>query len=284
MNNVDQNKIRIIEHFIGYSQYWKAFQAIWKYKPNPPAMRYTIDNLSYKSRLKALGSIDRWLTESVHDTFVTYTTRLKRGSDFELHYIQEKIHSKLRSAMKSLFAAHQDTVKNKKYVFTSKPILEGEEGDFVIDNTYGMAEAVSEANKYAMKFFAEPINESVLQAVLVPGGPTAKDLRTAILMIADDRNNITEVKKFYQALFTVFLTDTKYDVRQIGTLKFYTEMDKLYKPGNTTDPNKTFIKDFLDKWLEKGSKTFRTTNRTATIMTFRKSLYQYFIMNIFKDK
>ena len=186
--------------------------------------------------------------------------------------------------MKSLFKAHQETVKNKNYVLISKPILEGEDGQFAIDNTSGMAEAVAVANKHAMKFFSEPINESVLNAVLVPGGITAKDLRTTVLMIADDRENIDDVRKFYQALFTIFLSNTNYGVNQIGTLKFFTEMDKLYKPGNTTDPNKVFVKEFLDKWLERGSKTFRTTNRTATIITFRKCLYQYFIMKIFKDK
>ena len=61
-------------------------------------------------------------------------------------------------------------------------------------------------------------------------------------------------------------------------------MDRLYKPGNTTDQNKLTIKERLDSWLEMGSKTFRTTNRTATINTFRKSIYNYFILKIMKDK
>lgn len=67
-------------------------------------------------------------------------------------------------------------------------------------------------------------------------------------------------------------------------MRFYYEMNRVYKPGNTNDPNKIFIKDILDKWLRIGNATFRNTTRTATITTFRKSIYDYFIIKIMKDK
>ena len=66
--------------------------------------------------------------------------------------------------------------------------------------------------------------------------------------------------------------------------RFYSEMQKAYKPGNTNDPNRNYIKEILDKWLSMGSPTFRSTNRTATITTFRKSVYEYFVLKIMEDK
>ena len=284
IQNADQF-LAIMYHYIGYGFYWGAFVKFFKrYKPNEQVMKYTIDNMSLKSRLRALGSVDKWLAESVENTYQTYQERLKRGSDFELHYIQEKIRSKLNSAMKTIFRAQQENEKNKNRIFVSQSTLEGEEGSYIVDNTYGMAKAMEIARHQTTKFFAEPINEELIKSVVVTGGLTAKDLRGTIMMIANDRSNIDEVTKFFQSIFTIFLNDSNYDERQIHSIKFYTEMDRLYKPGNTVDPNKIYVREFLDKWLEKGSKTFRTTNRTATILTFRKTLYMYFILKVMKDK
>ena len=279
-------ELPIVERFVGYAHYWGTFTVFFKpaskggYKPNLDVMKYTIEQMSYKSRLKSLGSVDKWLYEGVADTYKTYDQRLMRGSDFELHYIQEKIHSKFKSAFKTIYRAQEANMKAGNRIFTSKTQL----GEDIIDNTYGVAEAISLANGYTTKFFADPVNESILKKALIPGGITEKDLRTVILMIADDKNNIEDVRRLYQSLLYTFLDNPKYKPRDVGTARFAMEMDKLYKPGNTNDPNKVFVKDVLDKWLSMGSRTFRTTNRTATITTFRKSIYTYFILKMMVDK
>ena len=65
-----------------------------KYKPNIKVMKYTIGEMSYKSKLKALGSVDKWLQDGVHNGIEAYKERLMRASDFELYYINEKRYSK----------------------------------------------------------------------------------------------------------------------------------------------------------------------------------------------
>lgn len=280
MHDYDK-ELKMLEHFIGYGHYWAVFTTIFKvYKPNPDVMRYTINEMSHKSRLKALGSVDLWLQDGVANTFETYKDRLMRGSDWELHYINEKIRGKFKSAMKTIYRAQEKNEKENKHVFISS----SEVGEVKIENTYGLTEILSLADKYTTKFFANPINETALKDALIPGGITEKDLRNVILQIADNKENIQDVSKLYQSLFQLFLANSKYDVEDVGSLRFYHEMQKLYKPGNSTDPNKNFIKEILDRWLAMGSKTFRATNRTATITTFRKSIYEYFILKIMQDK
>lgn len=275
----------VMKHFIGYAHYWGVFTDIFKrYKPNPEVMMYTISNMSYKSRLKQLGSVDKWLAEGVSATLQTYNKRIMRASDFELHYIQEKIRGKFKSAFKNIYRQQEENEKKGNRVFISTNTVSGDEEDVYVENTHGMSQALQIANGYTTKFFANPVDESILKQSLVPGGITDKDLRNTLLLIADDRNNIEEVRAFFQSMIYLFLESGKFKERDVGTLRFFSEMDKLYKPGNTNDPNKLRIKDTLDKWLEVGSKTFRTTNRTATINTFRKSIYNYFVLKIMKDK
>ena len=276
-----KKELTIMEHYIGYSHYWAVYTIFYpKYPPTLEIMKYTISEMSYKSRLKSLGSVDKWLQDGVNSGITSYYERLLRASDFELHYINEKIRSKFKSAMKTIYRAQEKNEKDKKYIFTSTTKM----GEDIIENTYGVAEVVSLANSYTTKFFADPINEKALKGSLIPGGITEKDLRNVILMISDDKNNFTDVTKLYQSLFYIFLENDKYSTSDIGSIRFYHEMEKIYKPGNTTDPNRNYIKEILDKWLSMGSATFRSTNRTATITTFRKSIYEYFVIKIMRDK
>lgn len=280
LHRMDKER-NIVQHYIGYSHYWAVFTVQFKkYKPKPEVMKYTINEASYKSRLKALGSVDAWLYDGVASTMKTYDERLRRGSDFELHYINEKIRGKFKSAMKTLYRAQEKNEREKRYVFESKTKL----GEDIVENAGTVSNILTIADGFATKFFADPINEEALKGSLIPGGITEKDLRNAILLISDDDKNLQDVSKLYQSLFHLFLDSGKYRQQDIGTLRFYYEMEKLYKPGNSNDPNKTFIKEILDKWLSMGSTTFRTTNRTATITTFRKTIYNYFILKIMKDR
>ena len=285
MNNKTADMARMC-HYIGYSQYWGVFTTMFKkYKPNLDVMKYTIGEMSYKSRLKSLGSVDKWLAESVNDTMMTYEERIRRGSDFELHYVQEKLRGKFKSAFKTIFRAQQKNEAAGNRVFTSKIKLKGEEGEeIIVDNETSISEGLAKADNYTSKFFSNPLDEKILQMCLVPDGITARDLRNTILLIADNRDNIEDVRKFYQSMIYAFLDSGEFRARDIGTKKFFVAMDRLYKPGNTVDPNKIFIKDCLDKWLTLGSKTFRTSNRTATITTFRKCIYNYFVIKMMKDK
>ena len=273
-------------HYIGYGIYWGVFTTIFRrYKPNPEVMRYTIAELSYKSRLKSLGSVDRWLGEGVQDTLKSYDTRLRRASDFELHYIQEKIRGKFKSAMKSIFRAQEKNEAAGNKIFDSKSQLElGDEETIQVENESQMTKAVGIAEKYTNKFYKHPIDERIVKSVMIPNGISERDLKRTLELIADNKDSYQDVRRLYQSLLFCFLEDGKNDERDIGTIKFYVEMKKMYKPGNTNDPNKLFIKEVLDRWLAEGSKTFRTTNRTATITTFRQCIYNYFVMKIIFDK
>ena len=56
---------------------------------------------------------------------------------------------------------------------------------------------------------------------------------------------------------------------------------QIYRRSNTTDKNIIKIKAILDKWL-KDLGLMDKTNRTATIVSFRKALFTFFVMEIQK--
>ena len=59
------------------------------------------------------------------------------------------------------------------------------------------------------------------------------------------------------------------------------QLNKQEEPGLLK--SKT-IKELMNKWLEKGSATYRATNRLATKNDFRKSIFYYFIFLVSTNK
>jgi hypothetical protein len=276
----EQKSLAILMYYIGYSYYWSVYTRYFKkYKPTLEILKYTINELSYKNALKAAGSVDKWLYTGVTTSFESYKERIMRGSDWELLYISDKIRRKFDGYFKKLYITQLKNEKEKNYIFSSKDIVD----DQIVENTSGVAEVISIADKYSTKFFADPISETAIASARANGGITERDLRNTIIMIADNKENHSDVIKFFQSLFILFLGNPKYRPVDIGTLKFYAEMQKLYTPGNSSDPNKLFIKDVLDKWLKIGSSTYRVSNRAGTLNKFRKCIYDYFIQKIMID-
>ena len=114
-----------------------------------------------------------------------------------------------------------------------------------------------------------------------------RELRNTIYAIADDQNNQDDVRTFYQCIFVLFfnnLDGIQYTVKDVNTLKFMMEMQKMYKAGNSINKNRIIVGNIIDKWLKIGSATYRSTNREATKSIFKRSIFDYFIIKVVLDK
>ena len=78
--------------------------------------------------------------------------------------------------------------------------------------------------------------------------------------------------------------EKKYTVKDVNSMSFMLEMQKMYKAGNSINKNRVIIGDIIDKWLKVGSATYRSTNREATKSVFKRSIFDYFIIKVAVDK
>ena len=85
-------------------------------------------------------------------------------------------------------------------------------------------------------------------------------------------------------LFFNNLDGIQYTVKDVNTLKFMMEMQKMYKAGNSINKNRIIVGNIIDKWLKIGSATYRSTNREATKSIFKRSIFDYFIIKVVLDK
>ena len=132
------------------------------------------------------------------------------------------------------------------------------------------------------------------------------DLRNTLDKLCKDKKNMEDIREVVYSIMYDFLFTGNHDQASINSTEFliYSIQElntkypdslaskdwtlyglsglETYKKSNTTNTNVVKIKNILDKWLSMYSETYAKTNRIATMNTFRKSLYMFFIFTIQK--
>lgn len=284
------NKMReatIMKYYIGYFSYTMAFTNFFKkFKPNKDIMVYTINRVSYRIKLKSLGSVHKWIYYGVDEHATKYHKRIVRGADYDYLYTIDKIRGRFNGYFKVIYREYYKDTQSKNYMFTGGTFKE--DGD-TYDTPSSTGEVITLAEQYTAQFFTHPISENAIRYATDKKGKSEwipeKDLRNTIFMIADNPENQDDVRAFYQALFYIFINtpNTNYNGKDIHSRKFIVEMQKAYKPGNSNDTNRIVVRDMIDKWLKIGSSTYRSTRRSATQSIFRRAIFDYFIFKTAMD-
>ena len=108
------------------------------------------------------------------------------------------------------------------------------------------------------------------------------DLRNTLDKLCKDKKNMEDIREVVYSIMYDFLFTGNHDQASINSTEFLIYSLETYKKSNTTNTNVVKIKNILDKWLSMYSETYAKTNRIATMNTFRKSLYMFFIFTIQK--
>ena len=285
------NKVKemeITKYYIAYFFYFSLFTKYFKYKPNKAVMEYTINSLSFKNQIKQTGSVNKWIYTMSDASCRKYEPIIIRGADSDYYKCIRRTHTKFNDAMNNLFNAFMKDYENKNAMYTSK--AQDSEGNMLDQNSLS-ADIIQLADKYTTRFFSNPNSEEVIAFVCDKkqkgGYIPERDLRNTIFNIADDQSNQDDVRAFYQSVFYLFFNNSsnhKYTVKDVNTMNFMLEMQKMYKAGNSINKNRIIIGNIIDKWLKVGSATYRSTNREATKSVFKRSIFDYFIIKVTVDK
>ena len=285
------NKVKemeITKYYIAYFFYFSLFTKYFKYKPNKAVMEYTINSLSFKNQIKQTGSVNKWIYTMSDASCRKYEPIIIRGADSDYYKCIRRTHTKFNDAMNNLFNAFMKDYENKNVMYTSK--AQDSEGNMLDQNSLS-ADIIQLADKYTTRFFSNPNSEEVIAFVCDKkqkgGYIPERDLRNTIFNIADDQSNQDDVRAFYQSVFYLFFNNSsnhKYTVKDVNSMSFMLEMQKMYKAGNSINKNRIIIGNIIDKWLKVGSATYRSTNREATKSVFKRSIFDYFIIKVTVDK
>jgi len=272
-------KLKALYGYYGYSIYWKRFNKSFPLGTvDEQVMVYTINNLTYHSLIKKLGSLKALLVNVVQSKFEYYHEGVINACDEDIRYILDQIQSDIGSKVNKIANAYYKNHDNNNRVYTGVSKLD-DQGTQRLDTSI-IASVESYAQRYTNKFFMESISSSrAKQAATLAKEVSVKELETTLQYVHNEISS-DEVHDFYTSMFYIYLTldDPRATIESIHSLKFLALMKDVIKKGNSVDKNIVNVRKHMDKWLNHGSNTFRLTNRDGTKTNYRKAVFFYFIL------
>lgn len=275
------DKVKIIYAYYGYSIYWKRFHKSFQIGLNENVMIYTVNEMSYRNKLKQLGSIKALLIYIVQGRCEYYAEGISQACDEDIRYILDQIQSDIGSKMNQIASAYYKNYHDpkKKEIMMGATMLDNEGTRREDTSTITTVEVY--AQKCTSRFFSTGINKDRVKTAVAM---SANDISTKEVINALEcimKNYTAEhIHEFYSAIFFYYLSldDPRATSDSITSMKFLALMKDVIKKGNTTDKNARIIIDYTTKWLNEGSNTFRCSTRDGTKTNYRKALYYYFLL------
>lgn len=276
----DDEKLGEVCAFYAYSMFYTIFYNYFRnLKPRPETMVYAINNMSSKFKIRQEGTVDGMLRYSVKLCANTYASRIMDCTDQDVIYVIGQIKSRMRDFIKNIKNAYVEADKNKDAIFSSKPILNGgEDGDEanIIDRRSTSSDVIRTATIYTNKFFKNQPDAEIVKIVSVVNEVSRQEITNSLDLLRRDPQRIPEVQKYLEAVFYLYLGESQSNLTSIHSKNFLTTMDKVYRKGNSKDPNILLIKKYINEWLTLVSPVYRETRNGGTINGLRRAIYQYF--------
>lgn len=276
-NDVPKLKVLMLYYACGF--YYNIYSGRFKkFGPNPEIMQYTMNNLTNKFTLKKEGSVEKSIVSVMERAVSVYKEQFKTLYDYDIcSTLIPGFRTRVAQILGSVIGEYFKNYEDNNRIFTT--VERNDEGDVIIDRENNTGRIEKMASRYTIRFYSEPINLSTIHVVKAMSTDVSEnELRTAINYIHDAGANF-ELKSFYQSIFSLFFKEyPEADADDIYSRKFLAAANQIYKKGNSKDPDIINIKNISHEWLKKGSNVYKATTRTATMNSYRKCIYMYFIM------
>ena len=253
----------------------------FKYNINEACMQYTINNLSGKFNIKSADSLFSLLSDTCMKAVDLHEDKLKEGTDIAfVNYLQD-IQSRLNSLLKNIANVYYDNYENRRFLSTERESFDEDNYHEADSNSYAIENIT---NKVVSHLVVHGPDLKIVQLAAKTNNVSVNEMRNyADAMITDDHRS--DIKQIVESILFLYLFNEEpgeiHSPDSIGTNEFMLHCLKIYKKSNTTNKNILKIKDILNKWLDDVGLSSKTS-RPATIGSFKKAFYTFFVMEIQK--
>lgn len=266
---------RLAVFYVGCALYPSLFTKYWRYPPNEQVMEYTINNLSNKYKIKQLGNLMAALDDLAYGAYALHKEKIEAGLDTGVVLFILSIQARMNSFLKQISNEWYKNYQSGKYLESE---FESTDDDNFREAESSMHVINQIVDKISLKLVIEGPPMKIVTLAAKNNQVSVNELRNYLnLMIVND--NIDEIKKVIESILVLFLYDEHNTSRDINSDKFLIYCLDTYKRSNTTNKNIVEIKEILDTWLDRLD-IYKKTQRTATINSFRRALYMFFVMTI----
>ena len=273
-----KDMVKTLLLYYGVSIYPSLFFKYFQHAPNQAVMEYTINNLSNKYKIRQIGTMYGTIVDTMEKADDTGESRLVKGDDKDiLVYIQDK-KTRLNDLFKNISREYYKNHEQQKYMNSDFDNFD-EEGYH--ESNSSMYEIQRLTDKISMRIVTHGPDMKLINVSAKLNQVSVNELRNYISKLITSDNK-EDIKTLIECILSLFLFDANNSIDEVRSDKFLNYCLELYKKSNTNNKNIITVKAILDKWL-KDVGLLEKTNRQATINSFRKALYTFFIFTIEKS-
>jgi hypothetical protein len=238
-------------------------------------MEYTVNNLSNRHDLKMHGNVFNAIIKKVESFDKTYRNLLKSDDDKKLTDFLINLNTRIAQWLKGILTEYINNKNSGKYFNTD---TESNDPENYRETNNASMDISKLTEKITLDFFTNSINMSVCEMTAKMNDIPSYSLYDTINALK--RNSDKRVRELIGLILSIFLVGEGNKPEAISSRRFVNSSLLIYNKSNTVDASVLRIKDILDEWLSEFNEKYNKTERAATKINFRKSLFLYFVFII----
>lgn len=278
LRHANEDLIESCKYLISLSDYPFIYRKYWKRGVREDIMNYTVEHLGNKSHLRRLGNLLAWLL--YHSTVCVGGWKEKLSADRvqDLCFIDfiNRVYSQINSAFRKISNSYYENWEKNATEHTPQNITD--DGTIITQDNLGSRVAtITEAT--ITKFRTNDINRAnALNAAERRKVGPDKLVGLLTTIIADKTNRLF---RFVESTLLLFISSNPIDDK-VGSGAFLTFGLKLYPSLSTSKvPLRQEIDSILDHWVYNILELDKVyTTREASVIGYRRAIYDYMIMMI----
>ena len=244
----------------------------FKYEPNENVVNYTLSRISNKFYFKQYGTVFKSLYQIALGLAANNNSTLVRDSDKDIIEYIMFLRSRISNTMVKFARELYKDIDEGNYINTVKDSTE-EEDYYEVENLSGTIDNLT--SRVTLAFTQQSVDRTIVRMAAQLSQVNYQFLYAIIQELKSK-----EVEKFTRVVRNILIAYFKenHSVDSVGSRLFINETIKIYNKSNTSDKLILEIKSIMDYFLQNYSSKYNSTEREATRIKYRKSVFIFIVL------
>jgi hypothetical protein len=271
-----ERDLKSIVIYMCFLWWWIVQRKVYPHIPRDEVLNYTVSRLSRKFKIKEHGNALDAVWDSAWSHYLNFKSLLAEGSDDSIKQFITGQWSRINSLFVNFMKETMRDQREGNYmnVDDDHQAVSGDEGHAESELDTYSSEIQQLTSRTTDMLMNKPVNQRLVDLSARISKVSPEGLRDSVAAMT----KTFEYDFFYElvnGMLSMYVNDGRNSPNTIYSKHYIVYMLQLYGRSNTTNEFVHEIKNKLDKILRSVSQQYNNTNRKATQVILRKSIFVY---------
>ena len=270
-----RNEANTLMMYLVFAFYWSLQYRQIKFEPPEAVVQYTLNNASNRFYFKTKGTLFAVLHDVAEVNHKSSTKFLISEDDDDILTYIMNIRTRVSSTLVRFTELLMKNIESKEYLNT---VADSNDEENYYETQSLSSEIEKVVSKSIMYFYKNKIDMKMINISSKLNSTPPNMLKGVMENIKTEEQIVFE--RLVRAAIKIYFKDNRASIEKLGTKQFVAISMALFAKSNSNDKDVAFVKEELEKLLNKYSETYLQTTRQATKVNYRKSIYCYIVLHI----